>query len=246
MLSRRNFLKLSGVAAAAIGSGYGIGRIISSGKKDEYLRVQAFLPDIESIRELTWIMGRKLNNSGKLTVVSERNITDLIKNAYYQDKNAISNDGKINIIINKLGNDFNSDILVSDNNINIYNPEHDFNGTLIHLRNRIRKAKSLYSFTAEYKNENILSSLFSAGEKNLVIENEDGIFDKIDLSADKDIFVKGPAGKTGIRIKNNSANIFSSCCRNGICKHSGAISEVSSIIACAPNKVLVYIEKVKC
>ena len=53
--------------------------------------------------------------------------------------------------------------------------------------------------------------------------------------------IDGPQGKTGLKIENGVAQVHSSTCRHGICKHTTA-SGVGNILACAPNKVLVKIE----
>jgi len=206
-------------------------------------QVQAFLPDLESVSVLTGIIGRKISNSGKLVVNAGDEIKHLVEDAYYRETKLVNSEGIINIRIEKLKESFNGDILLYDNNIRMYNPEQDFNSLLLSLRDKVKNENSVYSFNAEYKTERIFDSLFKTGKNNLVIENENGIYDKIPLLIDREIFVKGPAGKTGIMIKGNSAYITVSCCRNGICKHSGEISGLGNMIACAPNKVMIYIEK---
>ena len=66
--------------------------------------------------------------------------------------------------------------------------------------------------------------------------------DRISLENNyKNILIDGPQGKTGIKIENGVAQVHTSTCRHGICKHTVA-SGVGNIIACAPNKVLVKIE----
>ncbi|MEJ5263679.1 MAG: NusG domain II-containing protein, partial [Ignavibacterium sp.] len=71
--------------------------------------------------------------------------------------------------------------------------------------------------------------------------NGKGLVDKISLDKNyKNIWVDGLQGKTGLRIENGIAQVHTSSCRHGICKHSIA-SEVGNIIACAPNKVLIKV-----
>jgi hypothetical protein len=241
MLSRRNFLKLSGLGAVAVGSGFGAGKLVQNSKTEIY-RVQAFLPDVESASELTKIISRKVKFSGMPVFNGElKNL--LAKN--YSQENYNEATAKMTFRIEKLENNFNGDILVSDNRISIYDPVEDFNGSLLQLRSVVRNRKANYIFSAEYRNENIFASLLNNGKKVAVIENESGIFDQISLSESyKKILIKGPSGSTSLVMDNGSVHINSSCCRNGICSKSGRISEPNELIACAPNKILIRIESV--
>ncbi len=53
--------------------------------------------------------------------------------------------------------------------------------------------------------------------------------------------ITGVKGKTEIEIKNQCVRIIDSCCPHKICVHTGWISRPGQIIACVPNKVLIYI-----
>ncbi|MBK7630238.1 MAG: NusG domain II-containing protein [Ignavibacteriales bacterium] len=86
-----------------------------------------------------------------------------------------------------------------------------------------------------------MSSIFKSNRKEIVIENERGLVDRISLNKNyKNVFVDGPLGKTGFKIENGIAQVHTSTCRHGICKHTVA-SGVGNVIACAPNKVLVKV-----
>jgi hypothetical protein len=118
----------------------------------------------------------------------------------------------------------------------------DFTSRLINIRSDIKNRKADYFFTAEYSEIDFLSSIFKSNKKEVVIENEKGLVDRISLESNyKNILIDGSQGKTGLKIENGFVKVHSSTCRHGICRHTTA-SGVGNIIACAPNKVLVKIE----
>ncbi len=79
----------------------------------------------------------------------------------------------------------------------------------------------------------------------VVLENEKGIVDKINLSKSyKNILIDGPQGKTALQISDGLAHVHKSTCRHSLCTKAGFISKAGSIIACAPNKVLIRIDTV--
>jgi hypothetical protein len=159
--------------------------------------------------------------------------------------NSGSKSGNLIVEVEKLKHSVPGDILFSDTKKNIYSPESDFDFYMLRLRSEVKKQDASYRLTAYYNNDNLISSLFKSGTGTVIIENENGIYDQIKLSgSNKEIDIKGPSGKTGIVISNNSVHIKSSCCRNGLCKNMGSIKNSGSMIACAPNKVLVRIERV--
>ncbi len=117
----------------------------------------------------------------------------------------------------------------------------DFTSALENIRTNIKNRKAQYFFTAEYNETDLISSIFKSNKKEIVIENEKGLVDRISLDKNyKNILIDGPQGKTGLKIENGIAQVHTSTCRHGICKHSIA-SGFGNIIACAPNKVLVKV-----
>jgi hypothetical protein len=87
--------------------------------------------------------------------------------------------------------------------------------------------------------------LFSSNQKEIVIENKNGVFDKIPLnSIYKNIIVDGPQGETEIEINNGLVKVTKSTCKHKLCEKSQYAANVGDVIACAPNKVLIRIEEV--
>jgi hypothetical protein len=235
MLSRRDFLKISGLTTAAAAAGFGTGKLFGS-TETNLLRVQAFIPDVSSASALTGIISE---NVGRVIVEGDDAWKDIITKAFNGNS---SGDNTLVIRVEKIKNGLPGDILIS--NKSIYNPDLDFNGRLLQLRSELKNKEANYLYTAYYNNDSLISSLLSSGTNTVMIEDEKGIYDQIRLSGNKELYINGPSGKTGITIRDNMVRVHSSCCRNGLCLHSGAIYKRGEMIACAPNKVLVRIERV--
>ncbi|GAB6281558.1 MAG: hypothetical protein STSR0008_02990 [Ignavibacterium sp.] len=244
MASRRNFLKSIGVSAVALGTGFTFGRFIhDSNINQNKINMAAFLPsDLNIITETINAFSKKIKNYSSLNINADNELKNIIKKSFNTENNLLSN-FVINInIIKYNGNNF-CDILLMDNENFIYNPEEDFNLVFNKLRNKIKNQKAEYYLIAEVNQLNIFSSLFNANKKNLIIENDKGIYDKISLNNFyKNIEVNGLIGKTKLQIQNGFISIISSPCKHKICMNSGIISNAGQLIACVPNKVILKIE----
>ena len=62
------------------------------------------------------------------------------------------------------------------------------------------------------------------------------------LDAEETIAVRGPLGRTVIRIHNSRTWVESSPCDNKICVAAGHLNRQGEFAACLPNKVLLMIE----
>ena len=155
-------------------------------------------------------------------------------------KENFTNSGTITYRIKRLENGIDSDVIVSDSNNSVYSLN-DFNSAFETIRAGLKNRKADFLFTADYNETDFLSSIFKSGSKEVVIENEKGLVDRIPLEMNyKNILIDGPQGKTGLKIENGIARVHTSTCRHEICKHSVA-GGVGNIIACAPNKVLIKV-----
>lgn len=241
MLSRRNFLKLAGLSSFAIAAGYTTGKL-SNVKNTEYFVIHGFIPADENvIIGLVSSFRNKIKSNAEPIILSDNKIGEVINRNYLQSSNgSYSNYGKVIYRIKRLNEKVDSDIIISDGANSVYALD-DFNISLFDLRKSIRDKKADLLFTAEFRNENLISSLLSSNKKEIVIENEKGIVDRVTFDKNyKNILIDGVQGKTGLSIENGIAKVHSSSCKNGICKHSIA-TEVGNIIACAPNKVLIKV-----
>ncbi|MCS7054357.1 MAG: NusG domain II-containing protein [Ignavibacterium sp.] len=241
MLSRRNFLKLAGLGSIAITAGYTAGKIFNT-KNSESFIVHGFIPADENvILNLVSSFRNKIKSNAEPIIFSDNKIGEVINRIHSQAQNSsYQKSGKIIYRIKRLNEKINSDIIVSDASNSVYSLD-DFNFSLFELRRNIKEIKADLLFTAEFRNDNLISSLLNSSKKEIQIENEKGIVDRISLDKNyKNIFIDGALGKTGLSIENGIAKVHSSSCRNGICKHS-ILTEVGNIIACAPNKVLIKV-----
>ncbi len=242
MISRRKFLKIAGLSTVAIGAGFTTGKLAGNSKSLNYI-LHGFIPADESIiNNLVAVFKSKVKSNVEAVVIADSKIGEIIARAdLKQRQNNFSNNGLIIYKLKRLNVQVDSDIIINDANNSVYSLD-DFTSKLFDIRSNIKNRKADYLFTAEYFEADLISSLFKSNKKELVIENENGLVDKIALDKNyKNIFVPGPQGKTGIKIENGVAHVHTSTCRNKLCKHSFA-SEVGSIVACAPNMVLLKVE----
>ena len=242
MVTRRNFLKIAGLTSVALGAGYTAGKLTENSKFVNYT-VHGFIPaDEQVIANLVSAFKNKIKSNTEAIVISDSKFGEIINRIDLKSrKENFSNSGSITYRIKRLDKQIDSDIIVSDGNNSVYSLD-DFTSRLINIRSDIKNRKAEYFFTAEYSETDFLSSIFKSNKKEVVIENEKGLVDRISLENNyKNILIDGSQGKTGIKIENGVAQVHTSTCRHGICKHTIA-SGVGNIIACAPNKVLVKIE----
>lgn len=241
MLSRRNFLKLAGLGSIALTAGYSAGKIVQN-SKSEYFIVHGFLPADENIiLNLISSFSSKVKSNSQPIIIADTKISEVVYRLHNQTiKNSFNKSGKVIYRIKKLNNNADADIIVGDGISSVYSPD-DFNFSFFNLRSQLKNKKADLLFTAEFKNENIFSSILNMNKKEFVIENEKGMVERISIDKNyKNISVNGVYGKTVLSIENGIARVNSSPCKNGICKHTYA-SETGSIIACAPNKILLKV-----
>ncbi|BDQ03711.1 NusG domain II-containing protein [Ignavibacterium sp.] len=244
MISRRNFLKLAGLGSVAIAAGYTTSKFTGNSKSVNFV-VHGFIPADETIIEnLVLSFKNKIKSNAEPVVFADSKFGEVIVKYHNQHSTDLfKNNGKIVYRLKRLNKQVDSDIIISDSANPIYSID-ELNYSFNEIRRNIRNRKADYLFTAEYKEEDLISSIFKSNKKEIVIENEKGLVDRISLDKNyKNIWIDGPQGKTGLKIENGIAQVHTSACRHGICKHSIA-TEVGNIIACAPNKVLIKIEAV--
>jgi len=244
MISRRNFLKIAGLTSVALGGGYTAGKLIGNSKSINY-GVHGFIPaDEQVIANLVSAFKNKIKSNTEPIIIADSKVGEIINRIDLKSrKENFSNSGSITYRIKRLDKQIDSDIIVSDANNAVYSLD-DLNSVFEHIRSGLKNRKSDYFFTAEYSETDFLSSIFKLNKKEVVIENEKGLVDRISLENNyKNILIDGPQGKTGLKIENGVAQVHTSTCRHEICKCT-TVSGVGNIIACAPNKVLLRIELV--
>lgn len=247
MLSRRTFLKTAG-AVAVLSAGFGAGKIFTSSQNKSFA-LHGFIPANEKyMQDVFSSFIKKVRSNSSPLIYANENLKSLVRNIYETAaRNSMSNsdNGTISIRLTELEREVNGDILLSDGSTPVYNPAEDFTGSFIWLRKSLRNTKAQYFISIEYREKDFFTSLFNTKEMVVVLENEKGIVDKINLSKSyKNILIDGPQGKTALQISDGLAHVHKSTCRHSLCTKAGFISKAGSIIACAPNKVLIRIDTV--
>lgn len=242
MISRRNFLKIAGLTTVALGAGYTTGKLTRDSKNINYT-VHGFIPADENIiLNLVTAFKSKVRSNSEPVVIADSKIGEIINRVDLNlRKENYSNSGSITYRLKRLDKQIDSDIILSDSRNSVYSLD-NLNSAFENIRATLKNRKADYLFTAEYYETDFLSSIFKSNKKEVVIENEKGLVEKISLEKDyKNILIDGPQGKTGLKIEKGIAQVHTSTCRHGICKHTIA-SNTGNIIACAPNKILIKIE----
>ncbi|HQU71567.1 MAG: NusG domain II-containing protein [Calditrichaeota bacterium] len=86
----------------------------------------------------------------------------------------------------------------------------------------------------------VLADATSAGEVALVSVNG-AVQYRLDLSRDGDFHFEGTRGQFALRVRNNAITVVESHCPRAICVKSGAIRHSGEVIACVPQKILIFI-----
>lgn len=247
MISRRSFLKLSGLAVGAVGAGFGAGRLARSGTGRRF-SMHGFVPDDDrTVADLLQMFRAELPSGAGAPIVSadprwQSVIRSAMGSRTFSSGPAIGG-GRVSVRIVRLGSTVGGDVLVHDDRKRIYDPAGDFSLALSNLRGRLKSANADYMISAEYVEEAPLASLF-AGGRVLVVENASGIADRIPLDDRARSFdVRGPQGLTGVTVSANGAHVHSASCRHELCRKAGTATRPGDVIACAPNRVLLRIER---
>lgn len=257
MISRRSFIKLSGLAAVSLGSGLTVGKFISQSEKSQKdalgtkgLLLCGFLPDDKEsvVKVLKTFIDSTVREEAFSISINGANSYGSFLNDWIKSDNGYnissSANKQIAVRISKLNSSTPSDILVKESGAMIYSPETDFTQRFSNVRNYLLGKNGEYLFQAEVKESSFFDLLKSENEYIAVIENEKGIVDKISLNRkNTSITVDGVQGKTIFNIGDGTAQVHSSSCKHRLCLDTGIANRNGDFIACAPNKVILRIEK---
>jgi hypothetical protein len=237
-LTRRGFLKLVGISAAALSAGYGAGKI-SLPQNKHSLTLQAFLPADELlVSGLVDAFVSLTGSPANIGASGEPHWADLLQNAAYTAQYPAA-PGMLTLNIMRLQKTIPADLLLSDSRVAVYDPERHFNRRFIQIRQKMYGLSGGMVLTAVYKNR-----LETASSRQFAtIRDQAGLFDRLPLDRDyKDIPVDGPLGKTHLRIAGGMLWIHSASCRQHLCQEAGRLAHLGDRAACAPNRLLVEIE----
>jgi hypothetical protein len=246
MITRRDFFRMTGLAAAALGTGYTTGKWTAPAVEDRF-SISGFLPaDPETVAGLATIFSRRAGVTSQPIVLAaspwKESILAGSRAALADDRSGKRFEGPVVFRMTSLSQGMPADILVADARTGVYRPDADFTVAMAEFRSRLQGKTATHLFSAEGRVHGAMS-LFAGTERFVVIESEKGIFDRIPLvDSFRSISVDGVQGKTGIKIADGRVSVHSASCRNQLCRHLGPISQDGQLIACAPNRVMIRIE----
>ncbi|MCD6353244.1 MAG: NusG domain II-containing protein [Proteobacteria bacterium] len=250
MLSRRSFLKLSGLTLTAMGTGYAAGKLTANWGPEKNFAIHGFLPEHpDSLKRAVSVFAESI--PGKINLLppliyAPDKLARIVNESFGYAKTSLFSSisgGQATFRIGKLKEPVDSDILITDNLHSIYSLEKDFSPLLTAFRKQIQNKKAGYFFSAEYVERKLFDAFFDTGKKFAVIKNENRLVDKVSLNRKPtDINLNGSRGNTIITVGDGSAFVKSSSCRHKLCEHAGQAFSPGDVIACAPNKVLIKIE----
>jgi hypothetical protein len=245
-MSRRSFLKLTALAAAALGSGYAAGTLspqAASAAAERALSLHAFLPDDSSlIAEVVRVFTAKTGSAARLTVSADPQWSEVISAAIRQP-GSVFDGGLLAFRMIALPETVAADILLGDHQQAVYSPESDYDPALRSLQSQVRGRTAGYLFSAEYKQEGLLAGLWQPQDKVAVLRSGSQIVERIPLNRTyREIVIDGPQGKTILSVADGAVQVQSAACRHKLCMYSGGAAQLGSVIACAPNHLVVQVE----
>ncbi len=245
MITRREFLKLSALATAALGLGYGAGKIKSLPRQNRFLSLYGFLPgDAEVLQSAVAAFNPFVRRDTSASITAKGRWAAAIADAFdpVAEAERFAARGNVNFRFEPLPVAVDSDLLLSDDARPVYDPELDFPSALAELRAALRGRRAAFLFNAVYVAADWLPRRVGSDVLVAVIRNEKGVVDHIPLSrAYRSVKVSGALGKTLLQFQDGMVRAQQASCRNRICEHTGWISAVGDVIACAPNRLLVEI-----
>lgn len=245
MISRRSFLKLTGIAAAAAGAGFGTGSLVDGGNGRRFA-VHGFVPDDDRVVTdvLRFFSSELPAVSSAPAISADGRWTRLLADALRSGRSSGPDHGQGHVAVRlvRIGQTLPGDLLVADDRKRIYDPAGDFSVALHGLRARLKDSEARYMISATYTEEAPLASLF-ASARVLVVESDRGVIDRIPLDGrNRTLSVDGRMGRTGLTVGADGAHVHSASCRHGLCRGAGVATRPGDVIACAPNRILLRVE----
>ncbi len=245
MISRRDFLKIAGLSFASVVGGYKLGSMFASRSAEtKKITMAAFLPDSKAEVEKALSVFREFSGIGSsavtISATGNSELKEVGKNIF--NAGSPSNGKNLRISVERLSENIEADILISDGTLSLYNPELNFNGLLTGFRSSLKNKTAGLMVTVTVSEESMFSSYFG-GTKTAVIEADGKEAERISLDRrSSDITVAGAHGNVLITVGNGIAYIKHSDCRNKLCSKMGHAHMTNDVVACAPNKVVLRIE----
>ncbi|MDX9758517.1 MAG: NusG domain II-containing protein [Bacteroidota bacterium] len=250
MVSRRSFLKLTGLAAVAAGAGFGTGSMLGNGSAGSGRRfaMHGFVPaDERTVLEFLRFFSSEVPSGTTAPVITaDARWRRVIADALRPDTRSAGlahGQGHVTVRLTPIGAPVRADVLVADDRTRIYDPAGDFSQGLQRLRESLNATEARCMISAAYVEEAPLASLF-ASSRVLVVENDRGIVDRIAFDGStRRVDVDGRCGRTGVTVRADGAHVHHASCRHALCRSAGVASRPGDVIACAPNGIILRVER---
>jgi len=244
-MSRRSFLKLAALSALTLGAGYTVGKLTpqkAAADEASTLSLHAFLPgDSDLVAEVVRVFTQKTGPAARVAVSADPQWSEMIHAAAKSGQ--LFSGGLLTLRMTALPETLPADILIGDNQQVVYAPERDYDSTLRSLRRLVRGRKAEYLFSADYRPASLFAGLWQPHHLAAVIRSGSDIVERIPLERSyRQVVVDGPQGKTVLSVIDGAVQVQAAACRNKLCMHAGPAAHPGSVIACAPNHLVVQVE----
>lgn len=237
-LTRRGFLKKVGLSALALTAGYAVGSLTGP-RQVRTLVLQAFIPaDAALAVDLATAFAQLAGPVGDVLVGGEAGWVDYLSAALSSARQPGAV-GLLSLHTAPLQRPAPADLLLSDQRLAVYDPQHQFDPRFARLRRQMRGLPASLVLNAAV----LTLPPRSSPALHALIRVGSAVIDRVPLDQDyKDIVVDGSLGKTHLSIKDGRLAVKQASCRQHFCQQVGFLAHPGDRTACAPNRLLVEIE----
>ena len=241
MIDRRSFLKNALLGGAAFGAGLKLGGAFETSAGGRVV-LHGFVPaDETAVRGvldafLALDAGRLPAPQVDAPPAWRRAVAGSLQQA--ADRYSRGGDRQFTVQVTRLDESLPADLMLQQEG-RVLDPNSAFGRQLLEQRDRLhgQRAAVAVSCRLEARPDAL------AGQRVLVIENENGEQDRVALDgATRRLDLKGPAGTTGVLLDADGARVVSASCRHATCRLQGAVARPGELIACAPNRLVLRVE----
>ena len=234
-ISRREFLRFSAMAAAALGSGYLLGKFSAPARVSE-LWLQAFLPpDEQLVLDLAQEFWRMAGGTGSLQISAPQPWESTLAAAARRSRAA---NGASLARLEMLNQPLPADILMTGAGGRLYDPGWDFSTRLAHIRTQVHGEPALLSLSLGC----MAAQQAPGGPCYAHIYDQRGLVERLSLDRDyHDISLDGLSGRTHVQVESGRLWVQQASCRARLCQKSGPIMLPGQRCACAPNRLVIEV-----
>ena len=241
MIDRRSFLKNALLGGAAFGAGLKLGGAFDATAGGRVV-LHGFVPADEAavrgvLDAFLALDGRRLPAPQvDAPAAWRRAVAGSLRQA--ADRYVRGGDRQFTVQVTHLDETLPADLMLQQDG-RVLDPTSAFGRGLLEQRDRLHGRRAAVAVSCRL--EDRPGAL--AGSRVLVIENENGEYDRVALDgATRRLELTGPAGKTSVLLDTGGARVVGASCRHATCRMQGAVARPGELIACAPNRLVLRVE----